>query len=346
MRISTSADIIRSSILDQIKGDRRNSANPKICQISSPGIGKSSNVGQVTDDLGGWMYTLLLAQMDAAEVCGPIAMVNDQAERVKPYWLRHLEEMAAKYPFVVLNLDELFQAPTANQNVAAHIINDHMCGPFRLPENCAVIAAGNRMKDRAGTSMVPTHLRDRLCFLEIDADLDDTCAYFAKMGVSEKVIAFLRFRPEFLSKFDKDAMSFPSPRSWDRVSTILSWGLDALALGEAITGQVGRAACADFLGFLAIFEKCPDPELVISNPDGAPIPEEPGIMYALTASLASRATDANFGAILKYMARVPAKEFEALLVKDALSRNPDLRSNAALRQWAADGNGNLLTKAS
>ena len=44
--------------------------------------------------------------------------------------------------------------------------------------------------------------------------------------IRPEVIAFLRFRPELLSAFDRDANAFPSPRSWEFVSRILD-SLDA-----------------------------------------------------------------------------------------------------------------------
>ena len=72
---------------------------------------------------------------------------------------------------------------------------------FKLPDNCAIVAAGNRTSDRAGTNNMPSHLKDRLMFLEIEADLEDT-AYFMAHGIHEDVTGFKRSRPEFLHKFD------------------------------------------------------------------------------------------------------------------------------------------------
>ena len=56
-------------------------------------------------------------------------------------------------------------------------------GPHHLPDGWVVVAAGNRMSDRAGTNQMPSHLKDRMMFLEIEADLDDTLAYFNSVGV-------------------------------------------------------------------------------------------------------------------------------------------------------------------
>ena len=121
-------------------------------------------------------------------------------------------------------------------------------------------------------------------FLEIEADLEDTIAYFMAHKVHEDVTGFLRARPEFLHKFDRDANASPSPRSWDRVATILEWGLDPVCEAEAISGQIGRSAYANLKTHMDVYSKCPDVDKLIANPDTAEIVEEPAIMYALCST--------------------------------------------------------------
>ena len=97
--------------------------------------------------------------------------------------------------------------------MAAQIVNERRIGEFKLPDNCAIVAAGNRTSDRAGTNTMPSHLKDRLMFLEVEADLEDTIAYMVAHGVHEDVIGGLRAMPQLLHKFDRDANASPSPRS-------------------------------------------------------------------------------------------------------------------------------------
>ena len=215
----------------------------------------------------------------------------------------------------------------------AQIVNERRIGEFKLPDNCAIVAAGNRTSDRAGTNNMPSHLKDRLMFLEIEADLEDTIAYFMAHGIHEDVTGFNRSRPEFLHKFDRDANASPSPRSWDRVSTILGWGLPPVEQAEAITGQVGRAACADFMGYVKLKDHMPDLDKVISNPDSADLPNDAMVLYATASGLAHRMNKSNAGNVIKYLKRLDQQEFAAFAVKDAVNRDQTLKQSEAVRQW-------------
>jgi hypothetical protein len=100
-----------------------------------------------------------------------------------------------------------------------------------------------------------------------------------------------------------------------------------------LCASVGRAAAADFNGFLKIHETCPDIDALIADPMGSDIAEDPAVAYAITANLAFRMTDKNAHNIIKYLMRLPQKEFAVFCVKDALSRNKDLKKVKAVRDW-------------
>lgn len=334
MKLSQAKNIVYQSLLSQTNLSAGRDALRVIAYlIGGAGLGKTSNVQQIVEENEWMLYILSLAQFDAAELGGVICLVDGKAERVMPHWLRKLWEMSENCEVVVLFLDELPQAPVSNQNVAAQIINERRIGEFKLPDNCAIVAAGNRTSDRAGTNTMPSHLKDRLMFLEIEADLEDTIAYFMAHKVHEDVTGFLRARPEFLHKFDRDANASPSPRSWDRVATILEWGLDPVCEAEAISGQVGRAACADFLGYRKLKANMPDLDKIISNPDSAEIPSDAMVLYALAAGLAHKMNQSNAGNIIKYLKRLDQQEFAAFAVKDAVNRDVELKKSEAVRQW-------------
>ena len=134
--------------------------------ISGPGIGKTTTVQDIAAAEGVQCQILSLAQYDAGELGGwPVPSKDgDTMIRMRPDWMP-TEGRG------VLFLDELPQAPVANQNIAAQIVNERRVGPHRLPEGWVIVAAGNRTSDRAGTNNMPSHLKDRLMFLEIEADL-------------------------------------------------------------------------------------------------------------------------------------------------------------------------------
>jgi len=329
MKLSQAKAIVEASIDSNLSiTDGRDAQYVVPYLVGGAGLGKTTIIQDVADARGVDCRIVSLAQYDAGELAGWV-LPNKDGEtmyRARPDWMPADGEG-------ILFLDELPQAPVANQNIAAQIVNERRVGQHHLPDGWVIVAAGNRTSDKAGTNQMPTHLRDRLMFLEVEADLEDTVGYFNSKQIDPRVCAFLRFRPEFLHKFDRDANACPSPRSWERVSSVLQWKLDSTCQNEALAGQVGQGAAADFVGFLRVYETCPDIDKLIANPDTAEVSEDPSIGYAICAALAHKANKSNIANVVKYLNRLPHQEFAAFTIKDALNRDPELKRAEAVKQW-------------
>ena len=300
--------------------------------VSGAGIGKTSVVHEIADEIDGDCQILSLAQYDAGELAGWV-LPNADGETMD----RRCPDWMPRDGKGILFLDELPQAPVSNQNIAAQLVNERRIGSHYLPEGWHIIAAGNRMSDRAGTNNMPSHLKDRLMFLEIEADLEDAIAYFYKKHMDERIPAFLRFRPEWLHKFNRDENACASPRSWERVATTLKYGLDPVNQIEAIAGTIGRAATAEFTGFLKVFDVIPDIDQLIANPASATVPDAPDVQYAVCAALSAKMNGKNAKSIVTYLKRLPQQEFAAFVIKDAMNRTEDLKKELkrddAVREW-------------
>ena len=334
MKLSQAKNIVMASIDSQIQHATGRDAQRVVPYlIGGAGLGKTSVVQQIAEEREHGCYILSLSQFDAAELAGIIALVDGEAKRIMPHWLAKIHEMASKMEAVYLFGDEVPQSPVSNQNVWAQVVNERRIGEFKLPDNCAIIAAGNRTSDRAGTNTMPTHLRDRLLFVPVEADLEDVIPYWLAQNVHEDVIGFNRAMPQHLHNFDAKADVSSSPRSWDRVSTILSWGLDPVCEAEAISGTVGRSICADFMGYRKLKAHMPDLDKIVSSPDSAEIPTDAMVLYALASGLAHKMNQSNAGNIIKYLKRLDQQEFAAFAVKDAVNRDPELKKSEAVRQW-------------
>ena len=206
------------------------------------------------------------------------------------------------------------------------------------PDGWAIIAAGNRDSDPAVTTRMPTPLRNRFVHLEFEVDVQDWSEWAIQAGIRPEVIAFLRFRPELLSAFDRDANAFPSPRSWEFVSRILD-SLDSQSNPaiehEVIAGAVGTGAAAEFSAFLRMFRELPNIDAILLNPTQEPVPENAAAQYAVASALARCASDTNFDRICLYLNRLPT-EFQVLCVRDATLRQPAIRSTAGYTKWAIE----------
>ena len=202
----------------------------------------------------------------------------------------------------------------------------------------AIIAAGNRDSDRAVTTRMPSPLRNRFVHLEFEVDVQEWSEWAIQAAIRPEVIAFLRFRPELLSAFDRDANAFPSPRSWEFVSRILD-SLNSqsnLAIEhEVIVGAVGTGAATEFSAFLRMSRELPNIDAILLNPTQEPVPENAAAQYAVASALARRASDTNFDRICLYLNRLPT-EFRVLCVRDATLREPAIRCTAGYTKWAVE----------
>lgn len=333
MRISEATQITRSALQAAMAlnatGKRGRDAQYIIPYwVSGPGVGKTSVLRQIGEELGLTPVTLIGSQYDPAELAGwALPGEGDRMRRSIPDWFPD-----GSVPTLLI-LDELPQSTVAVQNIFAQMVNEHRVGSHHLPLNCHIVGAGNRSSDKAGTNNIPTHLRDRLLFLNIGAEVDDTLAYFNRVGVDERVCAYLRYRPDMLHEFDRDLDACPSPRSWERTGSIIQFPIDAHCMAMAIEGQVGKKASADFHAFLKVVSRMPDIDGIIANPTGADIPSDPALKHAVCAALARRMTDRNAGNITTYLQRIPQKEFAAYAMKDAMVRDKELKQNNSVREW-------------
>ncbi len=347
MRLS----LAKTIILEGIKKNLAQKSNHKPISFhleGSMGIGKTALARQIAEDLGFYLVNISLAQLDPTDIGGMRMPDGNKMKVLQPDWYVDADRMAEikadGYKGVLYFFDELPQSPILNMNIYAQICDEYRVGEYKIDRSeCYIMSAGNKLSDKAGTNQMPSHLVDRLSFIEVEANLDDTCNYFSKSGVDHRYIGWLRFQPEFLHQFKVGENAYPTPRSHERSSQMLSWNLDALAMGEAISGQIGRSAYANLKTFLDIYTKCPDIDKLIADPMNADLVEEPPIMYALCSSLSMKANDKNIGNILKYLQRLPNEEFQAYVLKDALARDNSLKQSKDVRAWAsAKGNGKYL----
>lgn len=153
----------------------------------------------------------------------------------------------------ILFLDELNAAPPMVQASCYQLVLDRRIGEYRLPNGWAIVAAGNRQSDRGVTHQMPSPLRNRFTHLSFEVDLQEWCEWAIRASIRPEVIAFLRFRPNLLSAFDRDAEAFPSPRTWSFVSNILKRNPDPSLEHHLVAGTVGPGAATEFTGFLKTF---------------------------------------------------------------------------------------------
>lgn len=127
----------------------------------------------------------------------------------------------------ILFLDEISAAPQSVQAAAYQITLDRVVGEHKLPDNCIVIAAGNRTTDKSVAFKMPKALANRLMHIEIEGSFNSWKQWAITSGINDKAVGFLSFRQSYQMGFDSgsDDLAFPTPRAWEMVSNILMTGL-------------------------------------------------------------------------------------------------------------------------
>lgn len=295
----------------------------------NPGIGKSQIVSQAARDMGINLYDLRATQLDPVDTRGMPYVESGLTKWARPTFLPSEGNG-------VLFIDEF---NSSNQMVMAsfyQLLTDYRLGDHPMSDGYSIIAAGNNESDRAIVNRMGTALNGRFCHVTLEVSVDDWVEWALNNGLPTELIAFIRFRPELLHKFDPKSSdkSQPNPRNWEWVGKMFSRMKPAIEY-DMYRGRVGDGAASEFLGFLKIFRSIPNPDLIIMNPDTGDIPTDPATLYALTGAIASKATNINFERVCRYSNRLPA-EFNVLLVRDALQRDTTLSSTRAFIQWASD----------
>ena len=293
----------------------------------SPGTGKSSVVNQLATELGIALRDIRALLLDPVALRGlPFLGKDGRSQWATPAFLPQDGEG-------ILFLDELNAAPAMVQASCYQLVLDRKLGEYTLPRGWAIVAAGNRDSDRAATTRMPTPLRNRFVHIDFEVDVQEWSEWAIKANVRPEVIAFIRFRQELLTVFDRDSNAFPSPRSWEFVSRILNSRCDPSAEHELFAGAVGTGGATEFSAFIRMFRELPSIDAILLNPIQERVPENAAAQYAVASALARCASDTNFDRVCLYLNRLPT-EFGVLCVRDATLREPAIRSTAGYVKWA------------
>jgi len=311
----------------------------------APGIGKSDIVDQAAKAAGSDLILSHPAVSDPTDVKGLPWMVGDAATFI-PFG--ELSQAIAATRSTVWFLDDLGQASPAVQASYMQLLLARRVNGHVLPDCVTFVAATNRRTDRAGVSGILEPVKSRFAsIVELVPDLNEWCTWAIDKDLPAELIAFLRFQPDLLCKFQAsaDLTNSPIPRTWSHVARILGLDLPANVQTVAIAGAVGEGAAIELTAFLRLYAELPSIDQILIDPDAVTIPTRPATLYAIAGALAHRATDQNFDRIGRFCQRmVDANhgEFAVLTVRDALQRHATIANTRAYIKLATGSLGALM----
>ena len=311
------------AVLDREFISAREGHHTPVMLWGPPGVGKSQIIAQVAIRHAVTMIDIRLSQMEPSDLRGIPFRIDNRVEWAVPSML---PDAGRHGPEGVLFLDEITSAPPSVSAAAYQLILDRRLGAYEVPAGWAIFAAGNRQGDRGVTYTMPAPLANRFSHFEIEANLDDWVSWAYGNGIDERLIGFLRFRPERLFDFDPahNPVAFPSPRSWEFAHRALQkFGGSPHLLLATLQACVGPAAGLELHAFVENLDRMPDLDAILRG-EQVDVPREVDLQYAVASALIGRAARAKgnsdareiLGHILDYASRFPLREMGVMLVSD------------------------------
>ena len=334
MRPAQIADVIEQEFASTQQG-----YHTPVMLWGPPGVGKSQIVAQVAAQHAVALVDIRLSQMEPSDLRGIPFRQDERVEWAIPAMLPDAERHGEAG---ILFIDEITSAPPSVSAAAYQLILDRRLGEYHVPEHWAIVAAGNRQGDRGVTYNMPAPLANRFSHYEISVNLDDWAAWAYRQSIDERIIAFLRFRPDLLFDFDPEynPVAFPSPRTWEFAHRALQKFArqPGLLLG-GLEACVGKAAGAELFAFIQSIEHLPDID-AIARGESRECPGEIDQQYAVACALVTRAVRADgdaatLGHLLDYATVFPQREMGVMLVADMQrALGPALFAVPQFANWA------------
>lgn len=242
-----------------------------------PGVGKSDAIRGIVDQMKASGRKAIVKDMRLS-MCEPTDLMGipyfDSTRGVMawapPTLLPNARE-AEENDLIILFLDEINGGAPAVQAAAYQLTLDRQVGEYRLPDNCIVIAAGNRNSDKGVTYRMPTPLANRFIHFEVKAHFDDWAVWASDNRIHPDILGYLTTNKKELFEFDPRSPdpAFRTPRSWHAFSDIL-WMADKAGYSHAdvadlASGTLGTGVGVSFTAHRKTSALLPNPSDVLQG---------------------------------------------------------------------------------
>lgn len=300
---------------------------PSVMLWGAPGVGKSQGVRQIAEEIQNRTGKKTIVTDVRLLLFNPIdlrGIPTSNVDKTLAIWLKpQIFQMNESKDVVnILLLDEISAAPQSVQAAAYQITLDRVIGEHKLPDNCIVIAAGNRVTDKSVAYKMPKALANRLLHLEVESNFKSWRDWAVKAGINDKVLGFLSYRNDLLvnTESNSEDLAFNTPRSWEMVSNILNnVDGDVTKMYNLIAGLIGNGLAIEFRTWCTIYKDLPNIDDIF-NGKQVSVPKKTDSLYALIYAIlgAARKYKNDMRKIaysISYIQKLPA-DFGIILMKD------------------------------
>ena len=259
---------------------------PAILLRGGAGIGKSTIVKHIAEKLGIGFVDVRLPQMDRCDFSGLPSVENNSTKwNIPAFW------PTDKNSAGIMFFDEITAAPADVQVAAYSVILDRMVPNtgYHLPDKWFIVAAGNRTCDRAVVKTMSSALANRFMHIDLEPNVEDWRQWAVENSIDPSVVGYINYRPSNLFKMDGENLEagWPSPRSWEKVSNMLSiFKNTPEVLQKIVYGLVGPGVGTEFMAFHKLQKNFDNIEEIMTNPDAEfEIPTKSDEKYAFFSAV-------------------------------------------------------------
>lgn len=225
---------------------------------------------------------------ESVDVSGLMQIEGGVTKWAPPEWVPRDNEAA------IVFLDEFPQSEIATQLAFQKLIDRDLDGA-NVSKRALFVVAGNRVADNAGANEMPTHLRNRFAWFDIETDVDSWKTWAENNGVLKVVIDFIAYRPTMLNQFDpkSKANAYATPRSITRLSDVLKRTPNQMMWMTLAAAICGPTWAAEFEQFRRLQASLPSIDAVLDAPDTHTLPTDFGVLNALSTAIVRAAVRDN-----------------------------------------------------
>lgn len=249
---------------------------PRLAIQGAPGTGKSDILREICEENGWVLSVKYLSNMSLEQITGIPCKVEsgstaiwskpelfnfDFPEYAPEAYMNGNDEIKNKTVKILL-IDDFHLADKIMQKYLFQLLTYKSLNGYHLPENTAILLAGNRNTDRALANPIPAPVCNRLMFMEVKSDASDWLNNFAfKNGVRGDVTSFIYNHEAYLSSEPLESGAWASPRAWTYLSNQMDayeemFGTIKIAeLKNIASGLIGSEIAGKFIEYRELFAK-------------------------------------------------------------------------------------------
>jgi hypothetical protein len=282
-----------------------------------PGIGKSSLLENIAEDLGYDYAYIDVPNMDLGDIAMPVI---DHETKTTRYYPNARFKVHQGKPVVIM-LDEFTKGAEPVKNMLHPMLEkaNPRLGDITLDKRSPIFLTGNLSTDGVGDNL-KAHSRNRIVPVTISKPTaEEWIEWGSNKGIEAEVLAWVYQYPQVLASYrdgnqsenpyiynpKKPQAAFVSPRSLETASNIIRSRrfLDSDTVISALTGAIGESGARDMQAYIEFADQLPTWEATIKEPKTAPVPTSAGACAIVVFGAIARITKDSITPFMEYLER-------------------------------------------